>query len=602
MNSYNFLLVSIFTLFFNISNAQEYITPLPKANPKSSVSFNLPPSGMSLPFFDDFSYKGPYTNSSLWLPNNVLVNNTFAKSSPTYGVATLDATNRQGTPYDTSNRNNKVWADSLISVKIDLSTSTPNDNVALSFFIQSEGNAFSPKPNDSFFVFFKRANGIWQREWATGYENDTNFRPIYIPIINPDYFHDNFAFMFVNTATLGVNNSNWHIDYVWLDENRSNNPDDISDIGISHIPSTILNNYHNMPYNHFIANINKYLKPSINWSITNLSQQIVNGSASSSLKYNGNILQNNTDNYNIGSNGISNININLNNTLFNSINESHFKIDFSYTISDVLNNTFHNNTINTTHEFGNYFAYDDGSPELAYYLTMHPSYNIPAYTAVKFETEVADTLRGFSIFLPKTAPIGRNKEFGIKIFSEISYNGATEQELYEELYIYPKYNDTINAMVHYKFEKPTFLPKGTFYMALMQPAGGYSDSLYIGLDITNNVVQERYFNVLDSWEPSTLPGALLFRPIIGSDFNTGIQKFDQQHSLQIFPNPTTSVITFSKDYQVDHATIFDMNGKKVLNTPIDNHTLNLEHLQTGIYILSTQYKEKKYPMIKIEKL
>ena len=58
--------------------------------------------GLVLPFYDDFSYAGPYPNPSLWLDQYVFVNNTKGVAPPTIGVATFDGLNQFGYPYDST--------------------------------------------------------------------------------------------------------------------------------------------------------------------------------------------------------------------------------------------------------------------------------------------------------------------------------------------------------------------------------------------------------------------------------------------------------------------------------------------------------------------
>src|SRR5690606_7586499 len=129
---------------------------------------------------------------------------------------------------------------------------------------------------------------------------------------------------------------------------------------------------------------------------------------------------------------------------FGGIEGENIILTGTFQITDAVNNQFNdNNELEQSYHFSNYFAYDDGTPELAYFLTMHQSYNIPAMTAVKYILDVADTLRDISVFQPQEVPLPRNKEYCIRIYKDIAINVGQDELLYEELYMYPQFSDTI---------------------------------------------------------------------------------------------------------------------------------------------------------------
>jgi len=91
------------------------------------------------PFFDDFSYEGPYPNADLWLDDRVFVNNTLAHKPPSIGVATFDGISERGTSYGGYGP-----ADFLTSNYIDASNFNANSDVYLSFFACPKGNGYYP--------------------------------------------------------------------------------------------------------------------------------------------------------------------------------------------------------------------------------------------------------------------------------------------------------------------------------------------------------------------------------------------------------------------------------------------------------------------------
>ncbi|MEM9679738.1 MAG: FG-GAP-like repeat-containing protein [Bacteroidota bacterium] len=62
----------------------------------------------------------------------------------------------------------------------------------------------------------------------------------------------------------------------------------------------------------------------------------------------------------------------------------------------------------------------------------------------------------------------------------------------------------------------------------------------------------------------------------------------------IYPNPVVEVLTIqtSQDITDRIATVFDINGKRVLNTKLEDNSLNVSKLQTGIYFLRLESNGK----------
>ena len=56
-------------------------------------------------------------------------------------------------------------------------------------------------------------------------------------------------------------------------------------------------------------------------------------------------------------------------------------------------------------------------------------------------------------------------------------------------------------------------------------------------------------------------------------------------TLEIYPNPTTETINIQTNGKLTTATLYDMNGKLILNT--SEKSINVKHLPKGIYILRT---------------
>lgn len=73
-----------------------------------------------------------------------------------------------------------------------------------------------------------------------------------------------------------------------------------------------------------------------------------------------------------------------------------------------------------------------------------------------------------------------------------------------------------------------------------------------------------------------------------NDFTLSVNSFvDNADSFNVFPNPTTTgfVNITTKSNTAIEVLVFDIVGKQVISTTIDNNVLNLSNLNTGIYIL-----------------
>jgi hypothetical protein len=78
------------------------------------------------------------------------------------------------------------------------------------------------------------------------------------------------------------------------------------------------------------------------------------------------------------------------------------------------------------------------------------------------------------------------------------------------------------------------------------------------------------------------------------NLSTDISKFDTNHDISIFPNPTSSLINLKVDYKLIGTayTLIDNLGKVVLHGKItsENTIIELNNLERGIYLLNLETK------------
>ncbi len=495
---------------------------MPDRKPAAKGTATTP---LSLPFFEDFLGYSPLPDSNKWVDFEVYINNTLRASPISRGVATFDALNSIGIPYDSFSNNDYQYADSLTSQTIDLSSDSAGDSVYFSFFYQAAGNGFFPDQQDSLYLFFKNKYGDYELVWSSpgdsiGGDTLRPFQQVMIPVTDSLDFHNAFQFRFVNIAALNWSDAVWNVDYIRLNRNRNIGDTAVNDVGFTTNPSFLLNDYTSMPYRQFMAN-----------NVGETSSQYAD-----SLRNNYSITQSVTYEYqgvalNTGTVLRAPSPIPTSVAPYSTVQlpfpayystipspgaESTVIFENTYFIQSVSpTDPSGNDTIVKDQVFDNYLAYDDGSAEKSYYLNLFPT--LPGKTAVEYHLNVPDTLRGLAIYFGRQVPFASYKYFSIFVYSALQgVNGASaDNVLYEQDFFQPEYADSVNHFWYYSFTTPVMLPAGTFYTGTMQPAEGNSDSLYIGLDVNRIGNNHAYFNVVNTWAPSQISGALMIRPLLG---------------------------------------------------------------------------------------
>jgi hypothetical protein len=599
MNPLSRYLLLISFIFLSLaSRAQEMLLPLMqnqtvKARSMQQSRTAQKPTGLTLPFFEDFTDNDPYPDQSRWADQGVYINNTMGKGIISRGMATFDALNDKGDVYyDTIGPSVTIFADSLTSQPFDLSAFQPSDSIYLSFFYQRGGYGFFPKPWDSLTLFFLASNGLWKEVWSL--KGDTareGFKQVMIPVTDTGYFNDDFRFRWINLATIGISNSNWNIDYIRMDKNRNRFDTVLNDLAFTSNPDFLLSDFTSMPFRHFKTNPAGFL-------------------ASNTVSY---LRNNGTDNLaftvrydskDVGSGadlGSSNTNITIppfspdtaimsvyNAATFNPSGPNDrvvFEQQF-YCESQYPDESPDNDTIVKQQVFDNYFAYDDGTAELSYFLNL--AVNAPGATAIEYALYQPDTIRGVAIRFARMLPSQSYKNFSLAVMRNIAINGGTDEIVHQEDFLTPSYIDTINAFYVYRFNQPVIMNAGVFYISIIQPAGGVSDSLQIALDANRVGGNHRYFRVGVSWESSQLEGALMVRPMVGEALLLGVSNTEKTGiDFQLYPNPAHQYLNVSTEARTGSKTRYEIVnaiGRKYLEGKLEmQRSIDIQALPSGIY-------------------
>ncbi|MBC7553268.1 MAG: T9SS type A sorting domain-containing protein [Taibaiella sp.] len=593
------ILSAHFVLLCIAGYSQEHTGPLGAApnryNRSTPVRQVAKTTASSLPFFEDFTGYSMLPDATKWMDCQVYINNTMAVSPITRGVATFDGLNERGLPWDPFHNTVFSYADSLTCQPIDLSAYTAADSLYLSFFYQPEGNGFYPLPGDSLMLFMRIRYGEWLPVWKVPGSTLKPFTQVMIPVTDSLYFHNAFQFRFVNIAALNFADAIWNVDYIRMAANRNINDTEVNDIGFSSNPSFFLNDYTSMPYRQFYANPTGERATQYVDSIRNntTAQPVTYAFAARDLGT-GTVLQPLiTNTVTLPGNVIQYLNFN-NYTTTVSPPGTYDKVVFEnsfYIESTTGTGPAGNDTIVKQQVFDNYLAYDDGTAEQSYYLTLFPT--LPGKIAVEYHLNTPDTMKGMAIYFGRQVPASDYKSFDIVIYSAIAgVNGASaDNVLYTQYSCNPGYADTQNNFWIYKFDTPLPLPSGTFYAGVFMPAESGADSIYFGLDVNRIGGNHVYYNVLSAWNPSLVQGALMVRPLLGQNIVSSYISnayTNKSRNVEITPNPATDAIniTCPGDEKATYS-VNNMQGQAVQTGHIvSGNKVDISMLPKGIYLIN----------------
>lgn len=589
-------------------------------------AFTIVGDTIDIPFMDDFSYSGPYPDTSLWLNRDPFVNNDLGTQPPSIGFATFDGLDEKGRP-----RLGGIGeSDVLTSNYLDLSIN--NDNLFLSFYLQPKGLGDRPEVADNFKVEFKKADGNWQQITIIPGMADSippNVIPpfkFYSYPVSEQYLYDGFQFRFVaNNGRQGALDL-WHLDYVRLESNA--NSANVNDMAFANSPQPILKNYTAMPWNHFLPNIDNELAAINNTAFFNHFPQINNLDASSVR-----VIERNS-------------NTELANFSFDALNipeKEYFPIDYDiiglnnlaeqlenlptqeeYNVA--LINTLELNQINresvqrndeteTVTTFGDYFAYDDGTAESNIIAQNFSSTAVQV--AVEFTANVDDSLQAVQFHFPRSTTVVDDQFFNINIwFDQDAIGGRPDYTavLQRPFYVDQKL-DSLQGFTTYPLmtafnsagdpiEKGLFIPAGKFWIGWEQfsPCSG-TRCIPVGYDRnTPTASQFNYFNssgdtLATDWMPfdslGAIPdGALMIRAVMGNETPVAtvtdveeVELLDQQ--IQVYPNPTNGILNIvltQQNYADFTVQVYTTTGQ-LLQSQSLREQLDLSHYPSGMYFI-----------------
>ncbi|MCK9254589.1 MAG: T9SS type A sorting domain-containing protein [Bacteroidales bacterium] len=559
---------------------------------------------LNLPFFDDFSASYVYPDSTKWIDKFAFINNNYAKNPMTYNVASLDAVDEFGNVYPHLPSLSSDIADYLTSKPINLAVH-PSDSVYFSFFYQAGGNGNMPETKDSLVVQFKTPDLAWTSVWnVAGGSVMSEFKNVLIPITDTLFLVKGFQFRFLNYASISSNyepswisnSDHWNIDFVMLDTAKTYTDTIANDVAFIKNFNSMLNGYESVPWKHYKANNTGLVNDSLTWTYRNTGPDVfaINRQVEIIDLLGNNIgFSMNDDNENIDAFETINYSRRIP-YIFNSnsVDSAKFLLKGYITTDDSEERFMYrwNDTIRYYQKFENYYAYDDGSAEKAYGISgQNTAYSSLAY---QFTPLVSGKLFGVYIYFNKVLNEGNKKYFFLNVWKDD--NGIPGDTLFQKIGVLPEYSDDINGFIYYPLDTALLIDT-TFYIGWTKTT---DDMLNCGFDIHNDASQFLFYNVSGTWENSSIPGALMLRPVFEYEPIEQTNIFEENFAeFQIYPNPANNFINIESFSNNDIVQIFDFTGKLLLSTASKNQ-IDISDLSSGIYIVKlisnfVNYKTQK---------
>ncbi len=571
-------------------------------------------------------------NNAIWIDTFAFHNYTLAYQPWSLGVASFDGLDDKGYPY-AINTQSRGYGDCLTSKNIDLSDITPADSVYISFLYQPKGFGDAPEnitdgskqQHDSLCLQLYRPDwDMWVSFWGTTVESDPvkfdeeskSFKKVHLSIKNPAFFKKNFKFRFVNFGDISGSLDHFHIDYVELKkDSKLSDTNVFKDFALVYPTSSLLKEYTSVPWKHYKNGSSNWINDSITIVLHNgfaIQEQNLDGTLDVYAK-NVKIKSFNLPGQKLSGGNINYLPLTTYIDYFDFSKESFtFPVNADDTATFIVKTIIpapfeqkyypayvQNDTSYSYQIFKDYYAYDDGSAELAYGLKT-PS----ATLAYMFEPYMSDSLLGVAIHFVPTVNDKSKKLFSLYVWDE--KNGLPNNVIYKDEDFAPQqpiYQKKRNSYTNYYFKDFKRLPiSGKFFVGVKQFD---QDPLNIGFD-ANTITNAKlyYANSGTSWNKSFTKGALMMRPIFTSNLNkhVGLSEFDSDEiqTIKIFPNPTQEYFTIYPNYEgFEGGVIFDIQGKILQQVDANTSKIYMMDYPIGIYLFQDIKTGQTYKISKL---
>ena len=460
-------------------------------------------------------------------------------------------------------------------------------------------------PCDS--VFTTVADTTWYHIWSVPgqtledfmNENDgAHFKQVLIPIRDERFFREDFYFRFYNYASIvssslpanRSNEDNWNIDFVYLNLGRSVNDTTYPMLTFSGQRPSFFERYQAIPYRQYRINPNSAIRENLHIDIANLdgvdhqanyyySVQQVGGSQ----HYTRTLEPTTIHPYK--THGYLQCPDYGESPACPYVGEL-FALSFDYdSVSYLVKHYIYDSTCNPPltdsmiyrQGMYNYYAYDDGIPELGF--GVRPA---GGKFAVRFDLAEFDTIAGVQLLFNHTLKDANDKYFDIVVWKD--ENGRPGEEVYRLEGQRPIWQEMPYQFSYYRFTKPVLL-SGAFYMGIEQRS---DDLINIGFDASVDNIQYNFINTNGAWQQSSKHGSLMIRPVVGSSYYIGVEENGTSTgtgAFVLYPNPASSTLHLDGDINDGQVCIYDLTGRRVFEGEYQSE-IPVSQLNDGMYFLS----------------
>lgn len=569
---------------------------------------------LSLPFWDDFSTSASVPDTNRWQKGpDVAVTNTIAVLPPSVNVATFDGLQASGRPYS-QDPNLSGPSDTLLSLPINLGAASlptaEQPSVYLSFYWQLQGRGNRPDEQDSILLYFLDADSAWHQVWSQGGNEAIDSAAFQQEIIGlqqagtslgANFFHAGFQFMFISENRQSGQYDLWHLDYVFLDSNRSSSDIYYQDRTISELPTSLFYPYTAMPISQYFAAPEKYTNPVFDWTAFNLQGPATDEPVDyyiATLNESGDTVANIVERGLFILNGQEYLNIQAPGLEPDAL-QDYAQQDSLYLTTSLwlisqeprpyLN---FNDTAHIRNVLHDYFAYDDGSAEYGIEVIGNRGVRV----AYAFNLEVRDTLTHIDLYLPYFSQGLGGQFVDLKVWKRLNLNGeGTDSLLLTQRDVSLNNSSGLNEFNSYELRAPLVLEPGTFYIGFEKRSDRF---LALGFDRNTNH-QDKVFVSRDasSWSPGQdEPGSLMMRPRFREGVDPDVLSSKESlldYPVSIYPNPNRG--SFKVISEARQLQVFNSQGQLLAEYAQPAGTfetsIRLEGQPAGLYILKLRFKD-----------
>jgi len=444
------------------------------------------------------------------------------------------------------------------------------------------------------------------------------FRQVAIPV-SAEFFYSEFQFRFRSLNSLDPpgnrpvgrdGGGQWHIDYVRLDIHPDGFRDFSPDIAFVHQGERVLREFQAMPANQFLISDLVSEIPILFRNLDTLFQAVNYSFNIEGPNFSWSAVATNPEVWPFRTHGFNyDIDLYLGQRAFpNAFPErpDSGRFVFQHVLTGDARDVFQSNdTMIQILHLGNYFAFDDGTPELGFGLSAQADHPLIQF-ALQFPMRVADSLVGIQIWLNHTHEATNLTSFNLAVWTATDANGMPLQHSVTEgetLFLEHVYGDTIGFFTYW-LDAPLALNPGDFFIGFQQRNNFF---LNVGFDVNNNAENRMFRRInADAWEQIYMSGAVMMRPIFGTSATipppppTNIvdrENIDNGfENIRVFPNPSEGIVFVVSETFVNRYELFDINGRRLLSQRVetghapslqDDNTIviDMSHLPSGVYIL-----------------